>query len=180
VGDPSHPVGGRHRLVVLRHAKSDWPPGVADEERPLSGRGRRDALAAGEWLASNGLHPDAVLCSPATRTRETWARLAPGLEAVGPLPDPRYEDAIYEASVLTLQDVLRALPEDTGTVLLIGHNPGVHDLVVTLADGGDEKARTLAAASFPTSGVAVLELPDTWSALSAGAARLQAFAVPRG
>jgi phosphohistidine phosphatase len=180
VGDPSHPVGGRHRLVVLRHAKSDWPPGVPDEERPLSGRGRRDARAAGEWLATQGLHPDVVLCSPAARTRETWARLAPSLETAGPVPDARFEDAIYEATVRTLEGVLRGVSEDTGTVLLIGHNPGVHELVVQLADEGDEKAKTLAAASFPTSGVAVLELPDTWSALSAGAARLQAFAVPRG
>jgi phosphohistidine phosphatase len=180
VGDPLHPVGGRHRLVVLRHAKSDWPPGVPDEERPLSGRGRRDARAAGEWLASNGLHPDTVLCSPAARTRETWARLAPGLETSGPVPEAQFKDAIYEATVNALEDVLRALPEAIGTALLIGHNPGVHELVVQLADQGDEKARTLAAASFPTSGVAVLQLPDAWSELGAGSATLQAFAVPRG
>jgi phosphohistidine phosphatase len=178
VGDPLHPVGGRHRLVVLRHAKSDWPPGVSDEERPLSGRGRRDARAAGEWLASHGLQPDAVFCSPAARTRETWARLAPGLP--GPVPDPDYDDAIYEATVSALEGVLRGVPEEMGTVLLIGHNPGGHDLVVQLADQGDEKARTLAAASFPTSGVAVLELTDGWSDLAAGAATLQDFVVPRG
>jgi phosphohistidine phosphatase len=153
---------------------------VSDEERPLSGRGRRDARAAGEWIASHGLHPDAVLCSPAARTRETWARVAPGLETTGPLPDARFEDAIYEATVSALEGVLRELPEEAGTALLIGHNPGVHDLVVALADQGDERARTLAAASFPTSGVAVLELSEVWSELVAGSAKLQDFAVPRG
>jgi phosphohistidine phosphatase len=184
VGDPSHPSGGQRRLVVLRHAKSDWPPGVPDDERPLSGRGRRDAKAAGAWLATNELLPDAVLCSPAARTRETWARLVTGLESVtkaGDLvPEPTYEDAIYEASVSALTGVLRRVDDSATTVLLVGHNPGVHELVLDLADQTGEKARVLAGASYPTSGVAVLKVSGPWSKLSHGSAELLEFAVPRG
>jgi len=172
------------RLVVLRHAKSDWPPGVPDDERPLSGRGRRDAKAAGEWLVANDLLPDAVLCSPAARTRETWARLVSGVESAAKagdlVPEPTYEEAIYEAGVSALTRVLRGVDEKTKTVLLVGHNPGVHELVVDLAEPADEKARVLAGASFPTSGIAVLKVSGPWSKLAAGSAELLEFAVPRG
>jgi phosphohistidine phosphatase len=170
VGDPLHPSGGQHRLVVLRHAKSDWPPGVPDEERPLSPRGRRDAKAVGVWLAEHDVRPDAVLCSPANRTRETWARVSQALESSGGAPEATYDESIYEASVKALQRVLRGAPAKARTVLLIGHNPGVHDLVVQLAHGRDEKAKALAAASFP----------KPWTDLDAGSATLEVFEVPRG
>jgi phosphohistidine phosphatase len=166
--------------VVLRHAKSDWPPGVPDEERPLSPRGRRDAKAVGVWLAEHDVRPDAVLCSPANRTRETWARVSQALESSGGAPEATYDESIYEASVKALQGVLRGAPAKARTVLLIGHNPGVHDLVVQLAHGRDEKAKALAAASFPTSGLAVLGVPKPWTDLDAGSATLEVFEVPRG
>jgi phosphohistidine phosphatase len=153
---------------------------MPDEERPLSPRGRRDAKAVGVWLAEHDVRPDAVLCSPANRTRETWARVSQALESSGGAPDATYDEAIYEASVKTLQGVLRRVPAKTRTVLLIGHNPGVHELVVSLAGKGDDKAKALAAASFPTSGLAVLGVAKAWADLGAGSATLEAFEVPRG
>jgi len=165
---------------VLRHAKSGWPPGVPDDERPLSGRGRRDALAAGEWLAAQGLLPDVVLCSPAARTRETWSRVAKGLAGTGSVPEASFDEAIYDASLPTLRGVVRSIDEGCRTALLIGHNPGMHDLVVDLADHEQETARALAGASFPTSGIAVLEIGCAWADVSTGRAALLEFAVPRG
>jgi phosphohistidine phosphatase len=96
------------------------------------------------------------------------------------VPEPTYEDAIYEASVSALTGVLRRVDDSATTVLLVGHNPGVHELVLDLADQTGEKARVLAGASYPTSGVAVLKVSGPWSKLSHGSAELLEFAVPRG
>lgn len=187
------------RLVVLRHAKSAWPPDVPDDERPLAKRGRRDAPAAGRRLFVDGCVPDLVLCSTARRTRETWDLVAPEL---GARPEVVFEPRVYGASAAELLDVVREVPELRRTVLLIGHQPGVQDLVLSLVgegeeggegegkrDGreagnetraGDEEALARVRAKFPTSGVAVLGLPGAWADLAPGTATLTAFAVPRG
>ena len=145
------------RLIVLRHAKSDWPAGVPDKERPLAKRGRRDAPEAGRWLAEHVGRLDLVVHSDARRTRETWeaVRASPGRRR-RKLTEVRPSGRVYEAEVGDLVEVLRAVPDDLGTVLLVGHNPGVQDLVLSLAGHGSESAAALAAAKFPTSGLAVL------------------------
>lgn len=113
---------GHRRLILTRHAKSDWDnPGLADEARPLNRRGQRDARALGDWLASRGYEPEEVLCSPSARTRETWDGVAAA--ALGVLPNIRIEPDLYLADPHTILRVLRTATAPT--VMLIGHNPGI-------------------------------------------------------
>ncbi|MCX4785132.1 MULTISPECIES: SixA phosphatase family protein [unclassified Streptomyces] len=165
------------RLIVLRHAKSAWPEGVPDHERPLAGRGRRDAPAAGRWLYEAQCVPDLVICSTARRTRQTWDLVAAEL---GAAPEVVFEPRVYEASASALVSVVRDVPERRRTVLLIGHQPGVQDMVLSLAGDGDDEALTRARVKYPTAAVAVLMLPGTWARLAPGTATLTDFAVPRG
>ncbi|MEU9620922.1 SixA phosphatase family protein [Streptomyces sp. NPDC087228] len=165
------------RLIVLRHAKSAWPEGVPDHERPLAGRGRRDAPAAGRWLHEAQCVPDLVICSTARRTRQTWDLAAAQL---GASPEVVFEPRVYEASASALVSVVRDVPVWRRTVLLIGHQPGVQDMVLSLAGDGDDAALARARVKFPTAAVAVLVLPGAWARLAPGTATLADFAVPRG
>jgi phosphohistidine phosphatase len=162
------------RLVLFRHAKSEWPD-VADHDRPLAKRGRRDAPAVGRWLAASGYLPDAVICSTARRARETWELAATGLAAVAPGPAPavRYEPRVYEATALSLLMLVREFDDAWRTAVIVGHNPGLAELTVGLADS--DSAPGLA---FPTAAVAVLGLPGPWAEAAPGEARLLAFTVP--
>lgn len=165
-----------HRLVLLRHAKSSWEGDLDDVDRPLNARGRRDADAAGRWLAQHVGAPDLVLCSIAARTRETWARVsAAGGDALTAAP-VRFVDAIYQARPDTLLDQVQALPEATGTTLLVGHAPGLPDLAERL-DAGGGPARL---GDFTTSAVAVFDLDGPWAETGPRSASLAAFEVPRG
>jgi phosphohistidine phosphatase len=164
------------RLVLLRHAKSSREEGLADVDRPLSPRGRRDAAAAGSWLAAHVGRPDLVLCSPAVRTRQTWAQACevdPGGLGTAPV---RFEAAIYEAWSDALLDLARALPDDVATAVLVGHGPGLPDLAERLnrvsGDGPLGK--------FRTSAVAVFTFAGLWEDLGPGTTRLTAYEVPRG
>jgi len=164
------------RLVLLRHAKSDWPD-VADHDRPLAKRGRRDAPRVGAWLRRSGYVPDAVVCSTARRARETWELAAGGL---GASPPVRYEPRVYDATVLALLMLVRELPGDQRTVCLVGHNPGLAELAAGLAEHApDDRARLgRLTASFPTAAVAVLGFAGAWAGVEPGEGRLLAFAVP--
>ena len=167
-------AGFARRLVLLRHAKSDWPD-VADHERPLAKRGRRDAPVAGRWIGRSGYLPDAVVCSTARRARETWQLAAGGLsDAVpGAAPGVRYEQRVYEATVLGLLMLVREFPDEQRTVLVVGHNPGLAELTAGLVAPPPQPP-----AAFPTAAVAVLGLPGSWAEAGPGEARLLAFAVP--
>jgi phosphohistidine phosphatase len=163
------------RLVLLRHAKSDWPD-VADHERPLAKRGRRDAPFAGRWLRRSGYVPDAVLCSTARRARETWELVAASL---GASPKVRYEPRVYDATVLALLTLVRELPGKRRTVMIVGHNPGLAELAVGLTEPAAEGGElSRAPANFPTAAVAVLGFAGAWADTGPGKARLLAFAVP--
>ena len=164
---------------MARHAKSDWPVGVADAERPLGRRGVRDAAAAGVWLAAHDARPDLVWCSPARRARQTWDALEGGL-GPGVGPEVRFDERVYEAVLGDLLSVLHDTPAASSCVLVVGHNPGVQDLVMALAERGSEDARALAAAKFPTSALAVLDLEPAWAEVRTGCGVLSSFAVPRG
>lgn len=114
-------------LIVFRHAKSAWDTDApSDFERPLNPRGRKDAPRMGAWLAEQELRPDHVVCSPATRARQTAELLLAAMDHDG---DVSRDERIYEASRRRLIDVLADCPPDADRVLLIGHNPGLADLV---------------------------------------------------
>jgi phosphohistidine phosphatase len=158
------------RLVLLRHAKSDWPEDVSDHDRPLAARGRRDAPLVGRWLARSGYAPDGVVCSTAHRARQTWELAAAQLEQP---PEPRLEPRVYEATVLGLLMLVRELPDELRTVVLVGHNPGLAELAVGLAAPPPQPP-----ASFPTAAVAVLGIPGSWSSSGPGEAKLLSFTTP--
>ncbi len=162
------------RLVLLRHAKSDWPD-VADHERPLAKRGRRDAPVVGRWLGESGYVPDAVICSTARRARQTWELASSGLAAVAPGASPavRYEPRVYEATVLGLLMLVREFDAAWRTAVIVGHNPGLAELTVGLASPDSAPPQ-----AFPTAAVAVLGLPGPWAEAAPGEARLLAFTVP--
>ncbi|GAA3247712.1 SixA phosphatase family protein [Nonomuraea helvata] len=143
-------------LIVLRHAKADHILGLADRERPLTGRGERDAKRAGDEIRAAGLAPDVVLCSPAVRTRRTAEIAFPEVEI-------SYERDIYEAYPEDLFEVVRRADPELGTVVLCGHNPGVHELALALA-GGDYV--------FRPGAFAVIELEPAWEDLWPGQGRL--------
>ncbi|MFB7948190.1 histidine phosphatase family protein [Kitasatospora phosalacinea] len=166
----------QRRLIVLRHAKADWPD-VPDELRPLAERGRADAAAAGRWLAEHELVPDRVLCSTAVRTRQTWELVEPEL---GGAPELVLEPRAYRADADELVDLLRELPPVVRTVLLVGHRPEVQELVLGLARGSGGEALERVREKFSTAGVAVLDVPGEWGQLGPRGAELAEFAVPRG
>ena len=124
------------QLLLLRHAKSSWEDDLDDIERPLNARGRRDADAAGRWLAQHVGAPDLVLCSTAVRTRETWARVSAAGSDVLAVAPVRLVDAIYQARPDTLLDQVQAIAEAARTALLVGHAPGLPDLAERLDAAG--------------------------------------------
>ncbi|MFD0370647.1 SixA phosphatase family protein [Streptomyces sp. NPDC059071] len=163
------------RIVLLRHAKADWPQ-TSDHERPLAERGRTDAPVAGRRLADTGIGFDLALCSTAVRTRETW-KLA--VQELPERPKTVYEERIYEASPGELIAVINETPDTVNDLLLIGHNPGMHGLAEILAAEaeGDAQAR-MNRSGFPTSAFAVLAFEGTWKSVEPGVATLVDFWTP--
>jgi phosphohistidine phosphatase len=153
-------------LVLLRHAKSDWSGGEPDADRPLAKRGRRQAPEAGRWLAAHLDGIDLAVVSPATRARSTWDRVAGEL---APPPRVRVEERVYAASDRELHAVVRDLPDDVRTAVLVGHNPGLEDLVLRLTGEW---------APMPTSAIAVIAVPGSWSTLGEGGATLRTAGRP--
>jgi phosphohistidine phosphatase len=165
------------RLVLLRHAKSQWPDGVPDQDRPLAERGIADATAAGPVLAGFGT-PDVVLCSPALRTRQTWRLVSAALTDP---PAPRFDEGIYGAGVRELLDLIRDVPVQARLVVIVGHEPTMSATTDLLAGPGsraDDLARLRN--KYPTSGMAVLRPTTDWADLTAESAALERFLVPRG
>jgi phosphohistidine phosphatase len=158
-------------LVLLRHAKAERMDDGADIERPLTERGRRDAGAAGAWLAAQGLRPDLVLCSPAIRTRQTWHGVAMALAEADPAgggPEVRYEAALYDAGRTELVDLLRGVPDAIGTVLVVGHNPTMSGVSVLLRPD----SRPTGGDVLPTCGLAVHRPSGPWSQTEPGSAEM--------
>ncbi|MFF2774228.1 SixA phosphatase family protein [Streptomyces sp. NPDC058052] len=166
------------RLVLLRHAKAvskDEP--IHDFDRPLKKRGRADAPRAGRRLADSGPAPDLVLCSPARRARQTWQLAAPALTDP---PPAVYDERLYRAPPGDLVAVLAERGHGLGSVLLVGHNPGLHDLAVGLCGSGPPELLERLRNGFPTSGLVVIEVPGGWRRLSSGSGVLTAFWSPAG
>ncbi|GLK82541.1 SixA phosphatase family protein [Ancylobacter defluvii] len=161
------------RLMLFRHAKSDWPAGVADRERPLAPRGRRAAPVMGTYMVRSGLTPSQVLVSPARRTLETWAAAC---DSWASPPPTTYEEAIYEAAPEMLLDVVRRRGTDS-PLMLVGHNPGLESLTSRLVAAAD---RARLPVKFPTGGLAVIDLPAKgWAEVGPGTGTLERFVTPR-
>jgi phosphohistidine phosphatase len=165
------------RLMLLRHAKTERAePGERDRDRRLTKRGRADAPLIGAYMARHGLSPDLVLVSPSKRTQETWALLA---AAFAKAPKLVTEELIYDASAQTLIEVVSAV-RGAHCVLVIGHNPGLHDVAVQLIASGEVAARERVAEKLPTSGLVVIDLAfDDWSKLHRHAGRLERYVTPK-
>jgi phosphohistidine phosphatase len=156
------------RIYLLRHAKSSWDePGIPDHDRPLAPRGKRAAKAMAKHLREHDVRPDVVLCSTAKRARKTLKRIEPVLGK----PDVHYERELYAASAATLLARLRDIPKSVDSVMVIGHNPGLEDLVLVLT----EQPTT-----FPTGALATLAFTGReWAALERGMAELVDVVRPR-
>ena len=163
------------RLYLLRHAKSSWDdPTLADHDRPLAPRGRRAAKVMAEHLGRKGISPELVLCSPSRRTRQTLKRLAP---ALGKGADVQINPALYAAPEADLLEVLHEVPDEVESVMLIGHNPGIQDLALSIAGAGSGIPRLRS--KFPTAALATLELDGSWRELAPGSAELVSFVKPK-
>jgi len=164
------------RLWLLRHAKSSWDdPDMQDVDRPLAPRGARAAARMRDHIDAEGMRPELVLCSSALRTRETLARILPGL---GPELTVRIESSIYSFEADELLDRLRAIPADIDSVMLLGHNPAMQELASLLAADGDRLDELRK--GFPTAALAELDLSiSSWADLASGSGRLVRFVVPR-
>ena len=166
-------------LLLLRHAKSAWDdPGLDDHQRPLSKRGERSAKAMAEHIARKAPRPDLILCSTATRTRQTLAPLVKRLGA--PTPPISLERGLYLASEEVLLAHIRGVADQVSTVLLIGHNDGIGQLAAALGGSGPAEALAQVREKFPTGALAFFRVPDgPWGDLSPGSAKLVEFVRPR-
>jgi phosphohistidine phosphatase len=166
-------VEDKRTLLLMRHSKSDYPPGVPDHDRPLAPRGIKQAGLAGDWLRANVAAIQGVLCSTATRARQTLAKT--GIDA-----PVRYAERLYDATPGTIIDEINTVSDTIMTLLVVGHEPTMSALALGLAgDGTDAAAAQGISAKFPTSAIAVLIVPCGWRALELGRAALVGFEVPR-
>ncbi|PEQ13357.1 histidine phosphatase family protein [Novosphingobium sp. PC22D] len=166
-------------LAIFRHAKSDWNDArLRDFDRPLNARGRKGAEKMGEHIRAYGVRFDRVLASPAVRVTQTIEISA---QAAGGTPPVTWDRRLYLANSATLQDVLREIEGDPGTIIMVGHNPGLEDLILDLVpDDGSSPLRDVVEEKFPTAAFAVLELDiDSWSDLADECARLVHLVRPR-
>jgi phosphohistidine phosphatase len=161
-------------LHVLRHAKSSWDdPSQPDRDRPLAPRGRKAARRIGDHLTEQRIQPQLVLCSPAARTRETVERLGDAIAG----SEVQLDDALYHAGAEQLTERLHRIPYWVETAMLVGHNPGLQELVVSLSRPGALRDR--ADAKLPTGALATLRLEGSWRTLQPGGAELTALVFPR-
>jgi phosphohistidine phosphatase len=163
--------------MLLRHAKTERAgPGERDRDRKLMKRGRADAPMIGTFMAGHGLVPDLALVSPAARAQETWALVAASFAKA---PRMVTDDRIYNATPEKLIGVIGETRK-AHTLIVVGHNPSLHDLALQLIASGDGAAREQLNEKLPTSGLVVIDLPfDDWSVLHAHAGRLERFVSPR-
>lgn len=162
--------GKLRELMLLRHAKSDWKQSdVQDLERPISDKGKKNALKMGKWLKAQSLLPDLILVSPAKRAQQTLRRICSECPATAITVD-----SLYLADLETLLEILSEAP-NAERVMIIGHNPGLERLYRFLHNEPENDAIHL----FPTASLAHFILPNDWSHLEAGDGKLQRFIRPK-
>jgi phosphohistidine phosphatase len=166
------------RLILLRHAKAEKAePGQSDRDRSLTPRGRRDAASIGDYLAHHELVPDTAKVSDARRTRETWEGMASALSAP---PAVDFDDRLYDARAEAILAVVRETSRSARALLVIGHNPGLHDLARLLIAAGDVEPRERLGEGLPTAALAVIDFAgDDWRKLHPRGGRLDRFVTPR-
>lgn len=162
--------------MLLRHAKSDRPAGIGDHERPLSRRGRDDSASMGKYMAASGLRPDLAVVSTARRAQDTWELAGAAFaRAIARRDDRR----IYGASAGTILEVIGDTGLDTTSLLLVGHNPGLHDLAIRLAGRGSAADLARLRLQYPTAGLVVIDFDaGSWGELPEGEGRLERFVIP--
>ncbi|MET0606893.1 MAG: histidine phosphatase family protein [Beijerinckiaceae bacterium] len=165
------------RLILFRHAKSDWPQGVADHDRPLASRGRAQAPVMGAYLASEMLVPDLAIVSTALRAQETWRLASAAFREAAPQRDDK---RVFAAPAERLLAIAREAPPETRVLVMVGHNPGFHEAAARFVGHGDRYAFARMRAKFPTSALAVLDFAvDGWGDIDWRAGRLDRFVTPK-
>lgn len=166
-------------LYLLRHAKSGWDDPVArDFDRPLNKRGEKAARTIGQWMAANGVAFEQVIASPAVRVIDTLDGVWAGY---GRKMEPTWDRRVYLASSATLLDVLREVSDDHDSVMMVGHNPGMEDVVFDLVpDDGSSPLREEVEVKYPTAALAQLEIDiGSWGDIGKPVAHLKRFVRPR-
>ncbi len=165
------------RLLLLRHAKSDWPGGTEDYERPLAKRGRKAALLIADYLVTKHMKPDLVLVSGARRTRETWAIVESRLTKTAEI---RILKTLYDAPAERVLALLRDIDPRYREVLVLCHNPGLQEAALLLAGNGEGDALKRLREKFPTAALAcILFDAEGWSQIGEGSGYLERFVLPR-
>ena len=166
------------RLILFRHAKAEpSEPGMEDRARALTERGRKDAAKIGAYMAGHALIPDRVVISPAGRTQETWKYTA---TAFRPAPAAMSADRLYDATPHAIFAVIKEAPRAAHTLLVVGHNPGLHEVAQMLIASGDLEARERLQEKLPTSGLVIIDFAfDDWSKLHPQSGRLERFVSPK-
>ncbi len=164
-------------LIILRHGQAK-NAGISehDHNRSLTLRGREEAMGAGEALADRDFVPDLVLCSTATRTRETLEEIQNSFPEELPVT---YSQKIYNASEIDLINQVATIPENTNKLLLIGHNPGLYQLALALAKGGDKQMHNELQMQFPTCALVVINFEGEWQNIAHAHSKLALFATPQ-
>lgn len=169
-------MAGMRVLYLLRHAKSAWDePALEDHDRPLSARGKRAARAMARHFRGLKADPELILCSSSERTRATLDLVMPGFAAA---PIVAVERGLYLAGAESMLARLRRVEDRVERVLLLGHNPGLHELALLLAQAGRAKLRAPLARKFPTAALATYDIGSGWSAIGPETARLVAYVTP--
>jgi phosphohistidine phosphatase len=170
------------RLMLLRHAKTenDAPSG-RDQDRQLDKRGLTDAAEIGGWIGRHPPLPDSVLVSPAIRARQTWDIAWEAMKDFAPPPRVELVPELYGAGASQLLQAIReSSAADSQRLMLVGHNPGMHELALALAGSGDADGRQALADNLPTSGLAIFDFAvDDWADVAFRRGRLVQFVSPK-
>ena len=166
------------RLYLFRHAKAEGAePGKADRDRALVERGRREAARIGAYMATHTLFPDRVILSPAARTLESWQHMA---AAWRPAPAATTVERLYDAATQDILDAIVDTPPDARSLMIVGHNPTLHEVALMLIATGDIDARESLREKLPTAGLVVIDFAfDDWSKLHPQSGRLERFVTPK-
>jgi len=180
--DPKRIEIAMRRLMLLRHAKTEHAaPSGRDQDRRLDERGRTDAAKIGGWIGRHPPFPDVALVSPAIRARQTWEIAWEAMKNLSPQPQVELLPELYGADPSQLLQTVHASSSDPKVLMMVGHNPGMHELALALTGSGEAAARKALADNLPTSGLAVFDFAGSdWTDVAFRRGRLVLFVTPKG